>query len=56
VVKIGAREGERRVKAYPLMRDRGSNGEITRDKFRDLICYYIDRPEVKIGKSEVVSD
>jgi len=56
MVKFGAREGERRIKAYPLMRDRGPNGEITRDKFRDLICYYIDHPEVKIRKSEVVSD
>ena len=47
VQRIGAREGERRVKAYPLYRDRGPDGRIAREKFRDLVVWWIDRPGVK---------
>jgi hypothetical protein len=45
VQKIGAREGERRLKAYPLHRDRGPDGRISRDKFRDLGVWWVDRPQ-----------
>ncbi|PMD33342.1 hypothetical protein L207DRAFT_439356 [Hyaloscypha variabilis F] len=45
VQKIGAREGERRLKAYPLHRDRGPDGRISRDKFRDLAVWWVDRPQ-----------
>jgi hypothetical protein len=32
------------MKAYPLHRDRGPDGGISRDRFRDLVVWYVDRP------------
>ncbi|KAE9379957.1 hypothetical protein N431DRAFT_361203, partial [Stipitochalara longipes BDJ] len=44
VQKVGAREGERKIKVYPLYRDRRPDGRIAQDKLRDLVIWWVDRP------------
>jgi RimJ/RimL family protein N-acetyltransferase len=44
IAKIGAREGETRLKSYELARDRGADGKVPEEKRRDMVWWYVDRP------------
>jgi hypothetical protein len=41
IAKIGAREGETRLKSYELARDRGADGKVPEEKRRDMVWWYV---------------
>ncbi|KAK0110704.1 hypothetical protein ONS96_002303 [Cadophora gregata f. sp. sojae] len=44
IAKVGARKGELLEKEYALAKDKGSDGEVPREKLRDLMCWYVEQP------------